>query len=258
MRWIWGLLLVSSVANAKPGVLANGRGRTVELGADGKLTVKRAKDSLALVDIDNTDDTNVTATIAPFLGREQLLDVDIATQWADNHHSRSTHRHFLVDTSQTQDIVACRFDGDSYDTGEYASSNTTVKVKVLKKEPFQFELTVKTDSHSSQPQPAKSESSTRTETKELGAATCVAAAAPTAKARPPGAAPAIELADAIAAARTYAQAHHLDLSKQYLKSASFDPTGRRWDVEWQRPNAKGGNIEFHVLEAGPITVTYGE
>ena len=163
MRCIWGVLLVSSVAYAKPGVLANDRGRTVELGANGKLTVIHGKDSIALPDIENADGVKVTATIAPFLGRDRLLDVDIATQRADNHHSQSTHRHFLLDTSQKQDTLACRFDGDSYSTGEYASSTTTVKVKLLKKEPFQFELTFKTDSHSSQPQPAKSESSTRTE-----------------------------------------------------------------------------------------------
>lgn len=73
-----------------------------------------------------------------------------------------------------------------------------------------------------------------------------------------GDAPAIELADAVAKSRHYARSHGIDLSKQYLQSASFDSVKRRWSVVWQMPNAKGGRTEFTVPESGTIGVLYGE
>lgn len=78
------------------------------------------------------------------------------------------------------------------------------------------------------------------------------------KARGAGDAPATELVDAVAKARAYAGSHHIDLSKQYLQSASFDFIRRLWKVVWQMPNAKGGITEFTVPESGAIVVQYGE
>lgn len=84
------------------------------------------------------------------------------------------------------------------------------------------------------------------------------ASPPAPKARGAGDAPAIELVDAVAKARVYAGSHHIDLSKQYLQSASFDFVKRLWKVVWQMPNAKGGCTEFTVPESGAIVVQYGE
>lgn len=88
----------------------------------------------------------------------------------------------------------------------------------------------------------------------------IAAAQPSSKpkAGPVGSAPQFELTAAVAKARTYASANTLDLTKQYLQSASFDPVAREWEVVWQKPNAKGGSTAFHVKETGTISVTNGE
>jgi hypothetical protein len=79
-----------------------------------------------------------------------------------------------------------------------------------------------------------------------------------AKVRNPGDAPAIPLADAVAQATAYARKQKIDLSKDYLQSASFDSVQRRWAVVWQRPNAKGGHAEIRVSESGTFDVGYGE
>jgi hypothetical protein len=78
------------------------------------------------------------------------------------------------------------------------------------------------------------------------------------KLRSIGDAPAIELADAITAARDYVRAQKIDVSKDYLQSASFDMVKREWSVVWQRPNTKGGSTEIHVQESGKFEVDYGE
>ena len=84
------------------------------------------------------------------------------------------------------------------------------------------------------------------------------AGAGTPKQGAPGDAPLIELADAVAKAKAYAREHHLDLSRQYLKGASFDPVARTWEIDWQIPRAKGGNTLFVVPEVGAITVQSGK
>jgi hypothetical protein len=78
------------------------------------------------------------------------------------------------------------------------------------------------------------------------------------KVRAPGDAPAIELADAVTMARRYASENHIDLTKHYLQSASFDSSSRCWRVVWQVPSAKGGRTEFTIPEVGKMGVAYGE
>jgi hypothetical protein len=76
--------------------------------------------------------------------------------------------------------------------------------------------------------------------------------------RVPGDAPAVVLADAVAQARAYAASNHIDVSKQYLQSAVFEPFKREWTVTWQLANARGGTTYFRIPEDGSITVGYGE
>ena len=79
-----------------------------------------------------------------------------------------------------------------------------------------------------------------------------------AKVRGPGEAPMIALADAIVKARAHARGIRLDLTKQYLQRASFNPVTRTWSVAWQLAMAKGGMTEIRIAEAGTIDVVYGE
>ena len=86
----------------------------------------------------------------------------------------------------------------------------------------------------------------------------VVASADGPKKRSAGEAPAIELVDAIGRARAYATTAHIDVAKQYLQSASFDPVDRRWDIVWQLANAKGGRTEIHISETGSGSASFGE
>lgn len=76
--------------------------------------------------------------------------------------------------------------------------------------------------------------------------------------RGPGEAPAIELFDAVSKAKAFAKSKPIDLSRQYLQSASFDTVKLEWTVVWQVPNAKGGRTDIIVPELGPVTARFGE
>jgi hypothetical protein len=80
-----------------------------------------------------------------------------------------------------------------------------------------------------------------------------------------GDAPKIELEAAVAKAKRHASAKKIELSRQYLQAAEFDPagaapgaTGRCWSLRWQVPRAKGGTTFFTVCEDGRIEHTFGE
>lgn len=94
---------------------------------------------------------------------------------------------------------------------------------------------------------------------------CLLAA--TALAEPGGAgdAPQLSLEQAVAKAQAHAKAKAIDLSRQYLQAAEFNPggatekgPGRCWALRWQLPRAKGGTTFITVCESGRLDVTFGE
>jgi len=93
-------------------------------------------------------------------------------------------------------------------------------------------------------------------------------AAPVVRADPPaqaGDAPKFDLEAAVIKAKRHASEKKIDLSRQYLQAAEFDPrgasagaSGRCWSLRWQMPRAKGGTTFFTVCEDGRIEHTFGE
>ena len=80
-----------------------------------------------------------------------------------------------------------------------------------------------------------------------------------------GDAPQLTLEQAIAKAKEHAKTKKVDLSRQYLQSAEFDPmsaapktTGRCWKLRWQVPRAKGGTTFMELCEDGRVEVEFGE
>jgi hypothetical protein len=80
-----------------------------------------------------------------------------------------------------------------------------------------------------------------------------------------GDAPKLSLEQAIAKAKEHAKDKKVDLSRQYLQSAEFNPTsaapkttGRCWLLRWQVPRAKGGTTFINVCEDGRLELQFGE
>ena len=80
-----------------------------------------------------------------------------------------------------------------------------------------------------------------------------------------GDAPQLTLEQAVAKAKDHAKEKKVELSRQYLQSAEFNPmnaapktTGRCWMLRWQVPRAKGGTTFINVCEDGRIDVEFGE
>ncbi len=75
----------------------------------------------------------------------------------------------------------------------------------------------------------------------------------------------LTLEQAVAKAKEHAKEKKVDLSRQYLQSAEFNPmsaapktTGRCWMLRWQVPRAKGGTTFINVCEDGRVDVEFGE
>ncbi|MDP1916059.1 MAG: hypothetical protein Q8L14_07430 [Myxococcales bacterium] len=80
-----------------------------------------------------------------------------------------------------------------------------------------------------------------------------------------GDAPLLTLEQAVAKAKDHAKEKKVELSRQYLQSAEFNPmsaapktTGRCWMLRWQVPRAKGGTTFINVCEDGRVDVEFGE
>ena len=83
--------------------------------------------------------------------------------------------------------------------------------------------------------------------------------APAREVRAAGAAPAIEMTEALGMARRFADKHEVHFDRgQYLQGAVFDAVARTWVFDWQVPSAKGGITIITVHESGQISINYGE
>jgi hypothetical protein len=87
-------------------------------------------------------------------------------------------------------------------------------------------------------------------------ASCARAGAPLPAAheeRPAREAASIDLCDALAAARAYADRKQVDLKRKYVHAAGFDSVTRQWRFTWRPPHAKGAMF-ITVAESGEIQV----
>jgi len=73
-----------------------------------------------------------------------------------------------------------------------------------------------------------------------------------------GDAPSIEMPQALALAKKFADQHNVHFDRQYLQGAVFDAGARQWVFDWQTPSAKGGLTIITVHESGEISINYGE
>lgn len=161
-------------AQAAPEVIARGlrvivvdRGTVVARRPAGQAT------PLALARASREPEAKLSASVAPFLGRAELLDVTIVESSENGWHHRRRETHYVVDTSGANDALACVFEGSAQSGGEYASNSTTIGIKETARKPLAFDVARTTTSRAVQPRPS-SETTKSVDHFELRASSCAA------------------------------------------------------------------------------------
>lgn len=166
-------------AQAAPQVIT--RGTRVIAVEGGNVVARRAKGQatpLVLAPAPRDKEAKLSATVGPFLGRADLLDVTVVESSERGWHYESREVHYVLDTSAASDVVACVFAGSTHSGGEYASTSTSIGIKKTAPKPLAFDVARTTTSRATQPRGRSTvpETTTQVEHFELGAAPCASAA----------------------------------------------------------------------------------
>lgn len=168
-------LVDAGSANDAPVVLVDGaRAIVVDRG---KITATRPTgEALPLANhLERCGDekTKLSAALARFLGRAELLDVTIREESEQGWHHSIREIHYILDTSGPTDVVACTFVGTTRDGGEYSSNATSIAIEPSAKKKRAFEILRTTTATSSRRGGASTSNVTRSvDHFELGAGSC--------------------------------------------------------------------------------------
>lgn len=148
---IWLVLALASAAPglAKQRVIGRGERTIVEktssesarifaVTSDGKELLLDATPPLHRID-------STRARLSHFLGRDDLLDVEVRYDWTNGMGGDVHVVHYLLRLGDS-DEVACRFESESSHGMENSTSSTTSKIRLIAKSPLVFELRSETQS----------------------------------------------------------------------------------------------------------------
>lgn len=87
------------------------------------------------------EERTVRATVRPFFGRADLLDVLVDARWTRQQQAMHAQRHYLLRTSGAADELACKLEGDSAGGSESEEHDDTVTIRKISDAPFTFAVT---------------------------------------------------------------------------------------------------------------------
>jgi hypothetical protein len=146
-------LLAGARASAQSGLIGGrppaparrvvGRGaRTIVEEHGAKLWAVRPGGGRLLLDgeLPQNDALQTSATMSPFFGRRDLLDVAVQTMWSNGFGGEDRVEHYIVRVGAHGDSLACRFTGEEGGGMEDRNHRTIPTINKLSDEPLIFEL----------------------------------------------------------------------------------------------------------------------
>ncbi len=83
----------------------------------------------------------VTVSMAPFLRRKDLTDLQIGSSYSSGMRSNASTAHYLLRRVPSAPELACEFEGESAGGVEDVNHSTTLKIEKRSDDPFSFAVT---------------------------------------------------------------------------------------------------------------------